>query len=192
MVELEEKHFIGQGKNRACYRHPDDKNLCIKIMLPQHKKKYNENVHEFQYVKKHLAGKNARLPISKPVAWVETNLGTGLSYELILDYDGKISKTLAHVRDAGLVSMDILIEEVEKLKNEFLAKEISPTEISLENIMLQRTSPVTHRLMFVDGYGLKNYNPVFNLSKRVRKKQIARRFDRRLRQMERELDSQVK
>jgi len=35
MIEVKEEDYIGEGEFQKCYVHPNNKNLCIKIMKPR-------------------------------------------------------------------------------------------------------------------------------------------------------------
>lgn len=183
MIKLNDQFFIGQGKNRVCYKHPHKDKVCIKITLPNAHRDYDENEKEYSYIKKLLKNKDIPLPIAKPLDWVETNFGRGLEYELIQDYDGKTSQTMDYVLNNNLLSVDEIIVEMERLKESFCRALLSPIEVSMVNILFQRTSATTYRLVFIDGYGLKNFHPIMYLSKALRRWQIRKRFDARINEL---------
>ena len=52
MIVLDEEHYIAEGHTQKCYKHPEHKNLFIKIV------KYNpssgsRNIHEIDYYEKY-------------------------------------------------------------------------------------------------------------------------------------------
>lgn len=183
MIELKEEHFIGEGKERLCFLHPDHKNICIKISKSSRNRKYEENEKEYMYFNKYLKKMSGSLPISEPVKWVNTNLGRGLMYHLIRDFDGSISKSIYTLITENELSVKQAALEMESLKQEFCEKRISPIDLNPRNILLQKLSHNKHRLVLIDGYGINNIIPVVHLSKIFGKKHIIRRFDRHITQL---------
>ena len=187
MIELKAEHFIGKGKERLCYQHPNHENLCIKISQKSRNRKYEENEKEFSYFNKHLKG-SSNLPISEPVDWVQTNLGRGLTFQLIRDHDGSISKDLKTLIAQNQLSYDDAIIGMEQLKQEFCEKMISVIDLNLGNLLLQKISDDEHRLIMIDGFGIKNMIPVLYLSKFLGRKEITRRFDRYIKELMKQLE----
>ncbi|RXI35686.1 hypothetical protein CRU99_13785, partial [Malaciobacter mytili] len=95
MIILQNKDLLQKGSERACYEHPFDKNKIIKIVYNQ-KGKNNQNDQELYYYnflnKQNIDYNNISICYGK----IDTNLGQGLVFEKIIDYDGNISKTLRH------------------------------------------------------------------------------------------------
>jgi len=117
MITLDETMFIGKGRVRRCYVHPEDKNLCIKVGNNQEraKRSIKREINYFKRLKKR--GKSFDL-ISKYFYPVQTNEGVGEVYELVRDYNGDISKDLRYYlnfKEKELTSnMLELIEELRK------------------------------------------------------------------------------
>ena len=73
-----------------------------------------------------------------------------------------------------------IIEEIEKLKKEFSENLIYPIDLNLGNMLLQKTSSNSHRLILIDGYGITNKFPAIYISKGLGRKQIERKFTRQI------------
>ena len=90
IIELSDDLIIGKGRDRICYEHPYNKNLCIKISINSNKQSKRE-VSYFKF----LTQKQVDLSkISIFQGYVITNLGKGYTFDLIRDKNGNVSKTL--------------------------------------------------------------------------------------------------
>ena len=180
MIILKEELLIGTGKERYCFQHPNDDNLCIKISKETRNRKYEENKKEYDYFNKYFRWNEQTLPIAKPFQWISTNLGEGLCYEKIQDYDKKTSRTLKALLANNAISQEKIITEMMLLKEEFVEKLIYPIDLNLGNIAFQRLSENQYRLVLIDGYGTTNIVPAMTISKKLGRKQIARKFDKQI------------
>lgn len=94
MLILSDKALLGTGRHRKCYVHPDNKNLCVKIIYNYDDGGEKEIRRELSYLN-HL---NKTLSdwscIPRYYGTVETDLGVGYLYDLVRDFDGKFSENL--------------------------------------------------------------------------------------------------
>lgn len=143
---------FAKGAERACYQHPDDENKVIKIRFGDVNKQTRRelaiyesfaqrNMTNFQHVPQYY-GK------------VETNLGEGMVFDLIRDFDGVISEPLYHSLRSGSPLSDFF-PQLEALKQNLLDNLIiiSADIVGRHNILLQKLSPATSKLVIVDGIG---------------------------------------
>ena len=150
-IELCEEHFIGEGRDRLCYRHPYKDLLCIKI--PKHKEKQTRReIEYFNFCKK----KNKDLSfISTFHGRVETNYGQGYLYDLALDKSNKPSMTM----ETALKNKETTIEELKKPLEELYLKiyknSIYFYDVNLRNVCVINNGKVKH-LYIIDG--IKNEN----------------------------------
>ncbi|OCG32668.1 hypothetical protein A9G34_00545 [Gilliamella sp. Choc4-2] len=163
MIQLTDKDYISKGLHRKCYHHPDDPNKCIKI-------NYNEGAEqetnrEIAYYK-HLIKRNISWnTLAKYYGPVQTSLGEGQLFELIRDYDGKISTSLdKFFADEQLTKQhyDELVASLRELKSELLQNRIITMTIKSKNILFQRVSPNQNRLIIIDNIGNSTFIPVSN------------------------------
>ncbi len=93
MLELDESAPVAIGEHRKIFEHPEDRNLCIKVI-------WLGGLEETQREEKHY-----RLLEKRNISWkllprfygfVETNLGQGAIFDLIRDYDGGLSRSLGY------------------------------------------------------------------------------------------------
>ncbi len=98
------KEFIGQGAVRECYRHPQNKNKCVKIL---------KNSNDLKILKRELeiflAVKNdlGKFILNYDDKLVMTNKGFGLVCELLTDDDGTLSKPVYHYFNNGKVYAEL-------------------------------------------------------------------------------------
>ncbi|MGB5919242.1 YrbL family protein [Arcobacter sp.] len=158
MYFLNEELFVNKGTNRICYKDPTDSSKCLKIDIRENK----ETKRELKYYKRLEKNNISFKMLSKYYGTVETNYGKAEVFELIRDYDGKISQEV----DKYLNDSNKKIEELEKiLKNIPLLKKyiyenrIYVKDLNTVNIMYQKSKDSNERLVIIDGLAHSNYNP---------------------------------
>ncbi|HDQ40792.1 MAG TPA: hypothetical protein ENN39_07165 [Desulfonatronum sp.] len=94
MIYLTQDLLFRKGAQRACYRHPSDASLCIKILHDPREdspgqRETREEIAYYAHLQK------------RGISWemlpfyhgqVETNFGTGTVFDLVRDRDGNISR----------------------------------------------------------------------------------------------------
>ena len=178
MIELDPSHLFGKGTHRECYIHPDDERLCIKVSL---KGGERETQREVGYCR-HLKRRNISwdlLPMFH--GCVETNLGEGVVFELIRDYDGGISETLENylesptLTESNLVSLARLLRS---LKDYMMAQGIITRRLKAKNILYHRTDTENARLVLIDNTGNTDFIPVCSYISYFATRKIARKWQR--------------
>jgi len=178
MIELDPHALVGKGLHRECFVHPLDPRRCIKIVVAG---SGNENRREQSYY--------AELE-NKGISWemlprfyglVETNLGEGAVFDLIRDYDGRISLTLSHyLSSPQLTSLHELAlrDALRALKSYLLEYRIITMTLKPKNILFQLESADTGRLVIVDNIGNSDFIPLVNFSPRLARWKIRRKWQR--------------
>lgn len=179
MVELSDLHLIGQGKNRRCYRHPHIQNRCIKIL--REKSPIKTQQRETRYFR-HLFKRGVNWDMVTPLLEeVSTNLGNGVVFELMLDFNGEISKTLDYYINQNNPELNnLLISEIEHLKAYLLQQNIVFRDLNPLNMVLQQYQPRQFRLMVIDGIGHNDFIPFCHFSKWYGQKKIRRTWNRKM------------
>ncbi|MGJ8676856.1 MAG: PhoP regulatory network protein YrbL [Akkermansiaceae bacterium] len=180
MVYLDGKSMLGKGHHRECYIHPDDKTLCIKVIVdgsddaPQTKREINYY--------KHLQRRGiswAMLP--KYYGDVMTNMGKGTIFDLITDYDGSVSKTLEYYIASNKLTeadYDDFSDSLHLLKEYLLKEEIITMTLAPRNIVCQREQSGMVRLYVVDNIGNSDFIPLASHIHFLARKKIERRWER--------------
>lgn len=149
MLFLDKKSFISKGAFRYVYNHPADSNKIIKIDIQDK----NGNKREIEaYNKFNQSIKNFT---PKFFGEIETNLGKGLIFEKIYDYDSKkpSKKILEYIninKDEAIILKKTIIQDVEKLFNAFANNLIFTTSFGLENILVQKISKNKIKIYTID------------------------------------------
>ena len=200
MLQLDESLIIGEGVDRTVYAHPDDSDLCIKIarcnfaseyqvqgvrdslffML----RKFDKNHFDYNYTDalyaRRLQGKGQtdqyfrHLP--ECYGFIDTNLGRGVLWQRIRNYDGTDCPTL---RDCYF-SPELLGEnDKEKLwsaLNDFFAWQlrccIMLREMAFANTLVCNIEDDKIRLYHVDAIGCVDLIPLANYSNLFAKMRI--------------------
>jgi hypothetical protein len=141
--------IIGQGRERAVYRHPKEKDRAIKIMKPT--ARHDRNTLEMDYWRTAPAGLKAH--VSEVFGQIETDLGTGMVCELITDHDGQPSRSIVSSVEEGTTS----VSEARQMLEDFFRwadRMCLPIfDNGPGNILLQHRSD-SRRLVIVDGFGM--------------------------------------
>ena len=142
---------IGQGRERACYVHPEDPRLAVKIPLGETSQQTQRDLRFYARLRKRNAVHNKHIPGFHGV--VDTNLGRGIVVDLIRDYDGQISRPLNWYLAQGFP-----IEEFEPLLEEMIesfleSRIIFNHDLTIGNLLWQKRSMSRGRMVAIDGLG---------------------------------------
>ena len=176
MILLNASYFVGKGLHRECYVHPEDKNLCIKVVVAGD---LSESKREQSYYK---------LLQKRDICWdilprfhgvIETNMGAGAVFDLIRDFDGEISKTLKHYLSSELldsVENPGISQAICVFKEELYRQSIITMTLSPKNIMYKKTGPNEGRLILIDNIGNSDFIPICSYIDSLAKKKITRKL----------------
>lgn len=145
-VTLTDELIIGKGRDRICYRHPNDSRLCIKISVTNNKQSVRE-ARYFRFLSK--SGSDTHL-LSCYRGKVETNEGTGHLFDLISDDNGEVSRTLTELFKNGSLSDKDIEKPIQQLNDYLVDNRICVRDISPSNIVYQRSGS-GFKLMIIDG-----------------------------------------
>lgn len=186
---------FARGGNRVCYVHPEHPSRCIKIRRPDftledlRRKKgfpknlrplswFDDNLEEFN-VMQDIArrfGDEAFTLLSHCYGFEDTDLGRGLSSELIRNGDGSIAHSLKqHVWLYGYT--DELRAVIEKFCTTWMRLGIPSRDLLVHNLVVQCSeSGKIQRLVAIDGLGSATFIPDSWLPRRARIAKAARKI----------------
>lgn len=142
---------IGKGKERACYVHPEDPRKAIKISMGKVNQQTRRDIKFYRKLARRPATGNRHIPEFHGLC--ETNLGKGMVVDLIRNYDGEISRPLNWYLAQG-VPIEDFDAYLEELKQSFLRDLIIFNhDLTIGNLLFQRTSTRSARLVAIDGLG---------------------------------------
>jgi hypothetical protein len=142
---------IGKGRERACYVHPEDPRLAIKIPMGEVSDQTQRDLKFYRKLKKRGTKGIPHVPDFHGLC--DTNLGRGIVVDLIRNYDGEISRPLN-----WYLAQDVPIEEfdqfLQELKQSFLQNLIIFNhDMTIGNLLFQKTSTASAQLVAIDGLG---------------------------------------
>lgn len=155
IIDLSKAELIGQGRDRDCYRHPIIANQCIKVSRKPQKQTKRERVY-FSHL---MFWKKDTSRLAHYLSAVNTSLGEGASYELMLDDNGQISETLREIILRQKMPKDIIRQMLDDLLTYLLENHICVRDISPSNIMCQKKDG-HYRMVIVDGVSNPGVNPL--------------------------------
>lgn len=178
MINIDKSSFFGKGHHRECYVHPENKNRCIKIIFDGTDQS-PQIMREKKYYK-HLEKRNISWDmLSRYYGDVETNMGLGAIFELILDNDGQVSKTLEYYLENHQKTdeyYDDLSQSLVNFKDYIFTHRIITSRLYPRNITCQKGESGIIRLSLIDNIGNSDFFPISNYSKYFARKKISRRW----------------
>ena len=178
MLYLDIDHLIGKGRHRECYAHPENKNLCIKIVVAG---EYEESLRE-QFYYKFLEKRNISWEmLSRWHGNIETNLGMGAVFDLIRDYNGDVSKTLEYylsTTEDSDFSYHNLSQSLLSLKQYLIQQRIIPMTLKQKNIVFKKNNNGGGKFVIVDNIGNSDFIPICNHVGIFGRKKIERKWQR--------------
>jgi len=176
MLLLNASDFVGKGLHRECYIHPNDKQLCIKVVVAGD---LSESKREQSYYK--------RLQ-KRGISWdilprfhgvIETDKGAGAVFDLVRDYDGEVSKTLEYYLSSEQLDNAEnpgISQAIRVFKKELYRQSIITMTLSPKNIMYKKTGPYEGRLILIDNIGNSDFIPICSYIDALAKKKITRKL----------------
>ena len=168
MITLDDNLMIGRGTLRACYLHPQNKTLIIKVGLAGSVGGDDANRKEFLSYQK-LRQRHENLDhISHCHGFVETDRGEGLVCDCIRDSSGEIARTIWDiVVYEEYCDIDNILEVARTLCDYLIANDLFLFDINLKNIVLRKSRDNLYRAYAVDLKGPYDNKEFLQLSSRV-------------------------
>ena len=177
ILELRTLKPFAIGGTRRCYIHPNDSNLCVKVLredrTPEVRKNQTEGFkrllppRNFDDQWKEQRAYEALIPKVTDGTWkhvpeyfgtVDTDMGLGIVTRVFRNHDGSFPLTLEHLVPKGITdSLEQALQEFKDwLRKElFLSRHLLP-----HNIIVVETEPSTCTLVIVDGIGNSEMIPI--------------------------------
>ena len=142
---------IGTGRERACYVHPEDPRLAIKIPTGKEVSQTEREIKFYKGLKKRGITSHPHLPRYHGLC--ETSIGPGIVVDMIRNYDGEIARPLNWYLRQG-VPIEELDPFLQELRESFLQDLIIFNhDLTIGNMLLQKASLGSARLIVIDGLG---------------------------------------
>jgi len=171
--------LIGVGSERKCYLHPEDKEKCVKIAYKISPRTKARCKREIKYSLKYSNLPESFSSIPKYFGKVNTNLGIGHVFELVLDYDGNISSKLSEYIKKNELNK-ALQDKISELYDSFIQSRVIVSDFHQGNIVVKKKNPKDFELVVIDGYGNSDFIKIADHISLFRKKKLLRKFNRLL------------
>lgn len=194
MIKLSHLSPFAEGRTRRCYIHPDNSDLCLKVVIPgmgaevKQKKKlhrrlfpssfYDPNFNEWRgYCRAEKAGNLALMRhIPRYYGFSETDLGKALTVQLLRHPNGVIGTPLIERLSQGFD--DSLRQAFTELKNTILDTGCYTTDVN--NLISIRLEGGDERLFFAECKYRRPGMTIFPPLRRRRMRRILTRLERSL------------
>lgn len=172
-VVLEKDMLIGRGRDRACYLHPLDPNKVIKVSIVENDK---QSRREPKYYSK-LQNRNINWDaIARYHGKIPTNLGEGLVFDLVKDFDGSASKSITYYLENKVISQEQINNLLSGIKDYLHNNGIITRDISANNLLYRRETETDGKLVIIDGLGNNELIPLSNFFDFLAQKKIKRKW----------------
>jgi len=168
-MKITDKDYIGQGRQKVVYRHPENSDLCIKFAKLDKKRSLGAFKREIWYICKHQANIDF---INHYRGRLETNLGTGYLFDLIINEDSSISKPL----DAYDRKLDGLESKVARIYETLLQEKAPVSEFESCNVLVKEMLNGDYELILIDGLGNSDFIKICDYSRYFLKLKLNRKF----------------
>ncbi len=168
MITLDDTLLIGRGTLRACYLHPQDETLIIKVAIPGRRGGEEANHKEFLSYRK-ISQRHGELEhISHCHAIVATNMGDGLVCDRIRDSSGETARTIWDmvVYDDDC-DVENILEVARSLCDYLIAHDLFLFDINLKNIVMKKDRDGSYRAYAIDLKGPYDNKEFLQLSSRI-------------------------
>ena len=169
ILQISDEHFIGKGRQKSVYLHPDDPSKCVKF--PKEKAKKNLN-REIKYTRKH----QEQLEFISPYRGVvKTNRGAGFVFDLISDPNGEPSKSLEDWSERSDVPAN-LQGKIEVCFHKMLKHKAAVSELEPCNILMKMKDDGDYDLVIIDGFGNSDFIKICDFSAYFLHQKLVRKF----------------
>ncbi|MGC1472421.1 MAG: YrbL family protein [Psychroserpens sp.] len=185
MIILNKDDFFANGFCQKCYQHPENPNLCVKVVKNEATAPtVNRHDNEIKYYKKLNKRNSKRYKYqfySKLIATKSTNLGVGQVFEIVRDdITNDISKTLEYylLNLTESITLDKLKSSFKILVDLMVKHRIIVTDLRPQNICCKIKQDGEIEMVLIDGLGHRDFIPLVDWFSFFSKKKIYRRLDK--------------
>jgi hypothetical protein len=178
LITIDKSGFIGKGFLRECYRHPENKHLCVKVIWAGQAKESQREKRYYRHLEKRGISWDM---IPRYYGDIETNLGPGSVFDLIVDHDFAVSKSLEYYlssEEKTKTYYDSLSNSLYLLKDYLFQNLIITRDLEPSNILCRKTKFGISRLFIVDNIGNTDFIPICTYSNYFALTKISRKWQR--------------
>jgi hypothetical protein len=178
MLHIKSLSPFGKGLHRECYVHPEDDKKCIKVIVHGDTKESQREKSYYAFLSKRNISWEM---LPKFYGEVKTDKGNGFIFDLIRDFNGRISKTLTHylsISDNQPPLLENILKALKALKLYLLKERIIVMTLKTDNIVFQKTNQTQGKLIIIDNIGNSEFFPISDYINFVANKKINRKWNR--------------
>ena len=177
-VSLSAQLFVAEGTDRKCFQHPTEARYCIKILHPERRPgRFWREIKYFKSLQRRAVNFEH---LSRFHGLIDTSLGKGAIFEMVLDDDEQVSKSLDYFLAQNDKHFNAwAVNAIETLKQDLFDQWIVFHDLNPTNILVKRLSFDEFRLVVIDGIGHNHFIPLASYSRRLARKKLTRVWNRR-------------
>lgn len=174
------RDFVAEGADRKCFRHPQELDRCIKIPHPERRSgRFRREIRYYLRLRRRAVDFRHLTSFHR---LLDSSLGKGAVFDLVLDDDGRVSRSLATYLALNDRSFDDwAVTELELLKQYLYDQWIVFYDLNPSNILVKRLGFDEFRLVVINGIGHNHFFPLASYSRAYARKKIVRVWNCRYR-----------
>jgi len=161
-IHLNNDLLLAKGGERTCYLHPHDSTKIIKI-TPENKRHRDQNKLDYHYYHYLIKTQKNLKFVPECFGFVETNLGEGLIFMRILNYDGSPSHSLKYIIYHKKIKIKKQRKLLIQLLNYLREQKIVFGDVYCDNIFCQEVKENKYQFIIIDGLGARRFNYKYRL-----------------------------
>jgi hypothetical protein len=180
-LSLPPQLFVAEGTDRKCFRHPTDERRCVKVLHPDTRPgRFWRELRYYRSLQRRGVDFSHLTPYR---GMLKTSLGRGAIFDLVIDDDGRISRSLHHYLGKNDAEFNArMVDEMERLKQNLYDQWIVFHDLNPANILVKRLGYDEYRLVVIDGIGHNDFLPLASYSAPLARKKLVRVWNRRYQQ----------
>lgn len=185
VLNLTDDLFIGHGLHKECYHYPGRDDLCVKVAYNHGGVVDLRRETRYRRVLQFHHADTSMLPAY--YGTVDTNKGKGYVYEIIRDYDGKVSQNLEYFfshEDVLHEHFEMIIEQLEQFHQKLYKNSILTMGIVPENIIVQQYEKGKYTFRLINDMGSAALIPLEYVVDSIAKIRVNKRWNQFLKRME--------
>lgn len=179
MIVLDKSLLINQGTVRACYHHPHNSTLVVKVPIGCKSDRDQANSIELMGYQDLMQKHEALTCISHCHGLEPTNMGDGLICDCISDANGSVSKSILDlINSENPPEFSYLKSLIQEFTQYLLDEKMYIFDLNVKNIVMQQQSDASYKAIIIDLKGHRELKEFIPLSKYIpyfRRKKLERR-----------------
>ena len=180
MIDLTQAQFIGKGRNKQCYVHPEDPSRVVKISNPKsNPKELKKELREFTRLRKKNRKVTEKLLVPIYYGTVQTNEGIGYIFDRVSKECGAQYLTLNEFIAKDRPTAGSVNKLLVKLYQDLRESAVIISELNSENILVisyDETQEKKSVFALVDGLGEGAFLKLTELHPYFARKKLYRKF----------------